>query len=247
MAAKKAKKEVATAGKIQKNGYSLRLAKVRDGKDFEKVYTLAEAVSAIKSCATAKFDESIDVSFNLGVDVKLSEQNIRGMVSLPNGTGKKITIAVFARDKKADEAKKAGAQIIGAEDLIEEVSKGKISFDRCIATPDMMPLLGKVAKVLGPKGLMPNPKLGTVSEDITAAVKNALGGQVEFRADKAGIVQASVGKASFSEDKLVENIKALYDALGKAKPAGFKGIYFKKMYLTSTMGPSVKVNMASAS
>lgn len=245
MAAKKAKKEANQENKIQKGDYSLRLAKAVQGKDLNKVYNLADAVQTIKSCATAKFDESIDLAVNMGIDVKQSDQNIRGVVSLPNGTGKKIKVAVFARDKKADEAKKAGAHIVGAEDLIEKVSKGELDFDKVIATPDMMALLGKVAKVLGPKGLMPNPKLGTVSDDVATAVKNVLAGQVEFRADKAGIIQATVGKASFAEDKLVENIKAFMDALNKAKPASFKGIYIKKLYLTSTMGPSVRVNNAS--
>jgi large subunit ribosomal protein L1 len=245
MAAKKAKKETGAKKEIEKGVYSLRLAKARNGKDFNKVLNLAEAVKLIKSTATAKFDEGIDLALNMGIDVTQSDQNIRGVVSLPNGTGKKLTIAVFARDKKADEAKKAGAQIVGAEDLIEKVSKGKIEFDKCIATPDMMPLLSKVAKILGPKGLMPNPKLGSVSEDVTTAVKNALAGQVEFRADKAGVVQTTVGKASFDDEKLVQNIKAFMDALGKAKPAGFKGIYIKKMYMTSTMGPSVRVNISS--
>lgn len=246
MAAKKAKKETSQEKGIQKGIYSLRLAKARHGKDFSKSLDLNDAVKLIKSSATAKFDESIDLALNMGIDVTQSDQNIRGVVSLPNGTGKKLTVAVFAKDKKADEAKKAGAQIVGAEDLIETVSKGKIEFDKCIATPDMMPLLSKVAKVLGPKGLMPNPKLGSVSDDVTTAVKNALAGQVEFRADKAGIVQTTVGKASFPEEKLAENIKAFMDALNKAKPAGFKGIYIKKMYLTSTMGPSVRVNASSA-
>ncbi len=246
MAAKKAKKDSNQENKIQKGEYSLRLAKARAGKDFAKTYDLAEAVATIKSCATAKFDESIDLALNLGVDVKQSDQNVRGVVSLPNGTGKKVNVAVFARDKKADEAKKAGAQIVGAEELIESVSKGTINFDKVIATPDMMPLLGKVAKVLGPKGLMPNPKLGTVSEDVAGAVKNVLAGQVEFRADKAGIVQATVGKASFDEAKLVENIKTFVDAINKAKPAALKGIYMKKMFITSTMGPSVRVNISSA-
>lgn len=247
MAAKKEKKvsKKSEGKEIQKGPYSLRLAKARHDKDFTKAYDLADALKLVKSCANTKFDESIDFAINMGIDVKQSDQNIRGVVPLPNGTGKKITVAVFARDKKADEAKKAGAQIVGAEDLVEKVSKGQINFDKCIATPDMMSLLGKVAKVLGPKGLMPNPKLGTVTEDVTGAVKNVLAGQVEFRADKAGIVQASIGKTSFAEDKLVENAKAFMEALNKAKPASFKGIYIKKMYLTSTMGPSVKVNIAS--
>ncbi len=241
MAAKKAKKEASQENKVEKGIYSLRLAKARQGKDLAKVYSLAEAVPTIKSAATAKFDESIDVAIVLGTDAKQSDQTVRGVVGLPNGTGKKVTVAVFARDKKADEAKKAGAQIVGAEELIEQVSKGEINFDKCIATPDMMPLLGKVAKVLGPKGLMPNPKLGTVSENVAEAVKNVMAGQIEFRADKAGIVQATVGKASFDDAKLIENIRAFIDALNKAKPAAFKGVMVKKLYLTSTMGPSVRI------
>ncbi len=247
MAAKKEKKTAKkTAGKeVEKGIYSLRLAKARHGKDFSTTLDLPEAVALIKSSATAKFDESIDLALNMGIDVTQSDQNIRGIVSLPNGTGKKLTVAVFARDKKAEEAKKAGAQIVGAEDLIEIVSKGKIEFDKCIATPDMMPLISKIAKILGPKGLMPNPKLGSVSDDVATAVKNALAGQVEFRADKAGVVQTTVGKASFSVEQLSQNIKTLMDALNKAKPSGFKGIYIKKMYLTSTMGPSVRVNASS--
>jgi len=240
-APKKGKKQEGQENKVEKGIYSLRLAKARQGKDFSKIYDIADALKITKECATAKFDESVDVVFNLGTDPKQSDQTVRGIVPLPNGTGKKVIVAVFARDKKADEAKKAGAQIVGAEDLIETVSKGKIDFDKVIATPDMMALLGKVAKVLGPKGLMPNPKLGSVTEDVAGAVKSALAGQVEFRADKAGVVQATVGKASFEAGKLVENIQALVDALNKAKPTGFKGIFIKKMYVTSTMGPSVKV------
>ncbi|HCR85704.1 MAG TPA: 50S ribosomal protein L1 [Alphaproteobacteria bacterium] len=238
---KKEKTEKSTTPKIAKGNRSVRYAKATVGKDFAKVYSLKEAVALVKSCASAKFDESVDVAVNLGIDVKQTDQNVRGVISLPNGTGKKVTIAVFARDKKADEAKKAGAQIIGAEDLIEKVAKGEVNFDKCIATPDMMPLLGKVAKVLGPKGLMPNPKLGSVSDDVATAVKNALAGQVEYRADKAGVIHAMVGKASFAEDSLVQNVQTLIDALNKAKPSNSKGVYLKKVSLSSTMGPSVKV------
>jgi large subunit ribosomal protein L1 len=233
---------MAKANKIEKHGYSMRLAKARDGKDFDALYTIEDAIKLVKECATAKFDESVDISINLGIDPRQSDQGVRGVVSLPNGTGKKVTVAVFARDAKADEAKKAGAKIVGAEELIEQVSKGEVNFDRCIATPDMMPLLGKVAKILGPKGLMPNPKLGTVSENVAEAVKNTLAGQVEYRAEKAGIVHAGVGKVSFDDKKLAENIKALYDAVVKAKPSGVKGTYIKKVAIGSTMGPSVKVN-----
>lgn len=240
MAAPK-KKEKSTEPKIEKGSRSVRYAKAVNGKDFTKSYALKDAISLAKSCVSAKFDESIDIAINLGVDVKQSDQNIRGVITLPNGTGKKVTVAVFARDKKADEAKKAGAQIIGAEDLIEKVSKGEINFDKCIATPDMMPLLGKVAKVLGPKGLMPNPKLGSVSEDVATAVKNALAGQVEYRADKAGVVHAIVGKSSFAEGALVQNVQTLMDAINKAKPSNSKGVYLKKISISSTMGPSIRV------
>jgi large subunit ribosomal protein L1 len=246
MAAPK-KKEKTNEPKIAKGSNSVRYAKLINGKDFLKVYNVKEAIALVKTLATAKFDESIDIAVNLGIDVKQTDQNVRGVVSLPNGTGKKITVAVFARDKKADEAKKAGAQVIGAEDLLEKVSKGEINFDKCIATPDMMPLLGKVAKVLGPKGLMPNPKLGSVTEDIAGAVKNALAGQVEFRADKAGVIHATIGKASFKEDALLENAKTLVDALNKAKPQGSKGIYLKKVTLSPTMGAGVKVIPSSFS
>ena len=236
---------MATKKKIEKNNNSLRLAKAIEGKDLQKTYTIAEAVAVIKSCATAKFDESIDVALNLGVDVKQTDQNVRGVITLPNGTGKKVRVAVFARDKKADEAKKAGAEIVGAEELIEKISKGEVNFDKCVATPDMMPLLGKVAKILGPKGLMPNPKLGSVTEDVATAVQNALAGQIEFRTDKGGIAHAIVGKASFKDDALIKNIKVLVSAIVKAKPSSSKGIYLKRLTLSSTMGPGVKVSIAS--
>jgi large subunit ribosomal protein L1 len=248
MAAPKKKDKKETAGNVvPKGNRSVRYAKATAGKDFLKPYALKEAIALVKSCVSAKFDESVDVSFNLGIDTKQTDQTVRGVISLPNGTGKKVTVAVFARDKKADEAKKAGAQIVGAEDLIEKVAKGEVNFDRCIATPDMMPLLGKVAKVLGPKGLMPNPKLGSVSDDVATAVKNALAGQVEYRAEKGGVVHAIVGKASFTEAALEENIKVLFDAVQKAKPSSSKGVYLKKITLSSTMGPSVKVVTSSIS
>jgi large subunit ribosomal protein L1 len=233
------------SNKIEKGFLSLKQAKARNGFDFSKPYTLADGIELIKKVTTSKFDESIDVAINLSIDAKQTDQNVRGVVTLPNGIGKKVIVAVFARDKKADEAKKAGADIIGAEELIESVAKGVINFDRCIATPDMMPLLGKVAKVLGPKGLMPNPKLGSVSDDVATAVKNAKSGQVEFRADKGGIVHACVGKKSFDAQKISENIKFLVDALNKAKPNGVKGNFIKKVTLTSTMGPGIRIEAGS--
>ena len=236
---------MAKAQKIEKGKYSLRLASARQDKDFDKLYLIEDAIKQVKECATAKFDESIDLYISLGIDSKQSDQNVRGVVGLPNGTGKKVVVAVFARDKKADEAKKAGATIVGAEDLIEQVQKGEVNFDRCIATPDMMPLIGRVAKVLGPKGLMPNPKLGSVTDDVGTAVKNALAGQVEFRAEKGGIVHAGVGKKSFDDAKLVENIKVLFDAVIKAKPSSAKGVYIKKVGLSSTMGAGFKVDPSS--
>jgi len=231
--------------KINKGKYSVRLATVRDGKDFEALYALEEALKLVKDCATAKFDESIDISFNLGVDTKQSDQNVREVVSLPHGTGKKVSVAVLAQDAKAEEAKKAGATIVGSDELIEDIKRGEIKFDKLIATPDMMPMLGQVAKILGPKGLMPNPKLGSVTQDVDAAVKSALAGQVELRAEKGGVVHAIVGKKSFDDKKLLENIKALSGALVKAKPSGVKGVYIKKVSLSSTMGVGVKVNVDS--
>ena len=218
-----------------------RTVTARQGIDREKLYTIDEAVKMVKERAKAKFDETIEVAINLGVDPRHADQMVRGVVTLPNGTGRTLRVGVFARGAKADEAKAAGADVVGAEDLVEKVQNGSIDFDRCIATPDMMPLVGRLGKVLGPRGLMPNPKIGTVTMDVTGAVKGAKGGSVEFRVEKAGILQAGVGKASFSEEKLVENIKALADAVSKAKPAGSKGTYIQRVAVSSTMGPGVKV------
>lgn len=215
--------------------------------DSNKAYSLDEAVGILKQHAKAKFDETIEVAMNLGVDPRHSDQMVRGVVLLPNGTGKNVRVAVFAKDKKADEARAAGADIVGADDLAEQIQAGNMNFDRVIATPDMMALVGRLGKVLGPRGLMPNPKLGTVTPDVAGAVKAAKGGQVEFRAEKAGIVHGGVGKASFSEEALAQNIRAFADAVIKAKPAGAKGTYVKKVSLTSTMGPGVKIDVASLS
>jgi len=222
-----------------------RLKAAREGIDREKLYTITEAVKMIKERAKSKFDETIEVSMNLGVDPRHADQMVRGVVSLPNGTGRTLRVGVFARGPKADEARAAGADVVGAEDLVEKVQAGEINFDRCIATPDMMPLVGRLGKVLGPRGMMPNPKIGTVTMDVTSAVKGAKGGSVEFRVEKAGIVQAGIGKASFSEEKLVENIKALADAVAKAKPAGSKGTYVQRVAVSSTMGPGIKVEPAT--
>lgn len=210
-----------------------------------KAYQLKEAVSLVKGNAKAKFDETIEVAINLGVDPKHADQMVRGVVAMPNGIGKTLRVAVFAKGPKADEAKAAGANLVGAEELADEIAKGKMDFDRCIATPDMMGVVGKLGKVLGPRGLMPNPKLGTVTMDVAAAVKAAQGGQVEFRVEKAGIVHAGIGKASFSESALEQNIRALVDAVVKAKPAGAKGTYLKKVALSSTMGVGVEVDVAN--
>ena len=222
-----------------------RTTKIREGVDPAKAYPLAEAVKMVKERAKAKFDETIEIAMNLGVDPTHADQMVRGVVNLPNGSGRTLRVGVFAKGAKADEAKAAGADVVGAEDLFEKVNKGEIDFDRCIATPDMMPLVGRLGKVLGPRGIMPNPKVGTVTMDVTNAVKGAKGGSVEFRVEKAGIVQAGVGKASFSEDKLVENIKAFADAVQKAKPAGAKGHYINRVSLSSTMGPGVKIETAT--
>ena len=212
-----------------------------------KAYTIEEAVKLLKECAKErKFDETIEVSLNLGIDPKYADQQVRGVTSLPHGTGAKVRVAVIARDAKAAEAKAAGADIVGAEDLIEQIKSGKIDFDRCIATPDMMGLVGQVAKVLGPKGMMPNPKLGTVTPDVKKAVEEAKAGSIEFRAEKTGIVQAGVGKASFDEKKLVQNIAFFIDAIQKARPTGAKGTFMKKITVSSTMGPGLKLDMASA-
>ena len=222
-----------------------RTKKAREGIDPEKAYTIIEAVKLVKERAKAKFDETIEIAMNLGVDPTHADQMVRGVVTLPNGSGRTLRVGVFARGAKADEAKAAGADIVGAEDLVEKVSKGEIDFDRCIATPDLMPLVGRLGKVLGPRGMMPNPKVGTVTMDVTGAVKGAKGGAVEFRVEKAGIVQAGVGKASFSDQQLVENIRAFVDAVAKAKPAGAKGTYVKKVSLSSSQGVGVKVDASS--
>ena len=208
--------------------------------------TVEEAVSLVKGNATAKFDETVEIAMNLGVDPRHADQMVRGTVNLPNGTGKTVRVAVFARGPKADEAKEAGADIVGAEDLMETVQGGTIEFDRCIATPDMMPIVGRLGKVLGPRNLMPNPKVGTVTMDVAAAVADAKGGQVQFKAEKAGVVHAGVGKASFDEAKLVENVKAFVEAVAKAKPTGAKGAYMKKIALSSSMGPGVSIDVNSA-
>lgn len=214
--------------------------------DRTKEYALADAVKLLKDAATKRnFDETIEIAINLNIDPRHSDQAVRGMISLPNGTGATVRVAVFARDDKAEAAKKAGADIVGAEDLVDQIKGGTIDFDRCIATPDMMAMVGQVAKILGPKGMMPNPKLGTVTPDVEKAVKDAKGGAIEFRAEKAGIIHAGVGKASFDQGKLEENIKAFYDAIMKARPSGAKGTYVRKVTLTSTMGPGIKLTTDS--
>jgi large subunit ribosomal protein L1 len=222
-----------------------RTNKAREGIDREKLYSIDEAVKMIKDRAKAKFDETIEIAMNLGVDPRHADQMVRGVVLLPNGTGRSLRVGVFARGAKADEARAAGADVVGAEDLVEKVQGGTIDFDRCIATPDLMPLVGRLGKVLGPRGMMPNPKVGTVTMDVTGAVKGAKGGSVEFRVEKAGIVQAGVGKASFAAEKLVQNIKAFADAVQKAKPAGAKGTFINRVAVSSSMGPGVKVEPAS--
>jgi len=222
-----------------------RINAARMDIDRMKLYPIDEAVKLVKERAKAKFDETIEVSMNLGVDPKQTDQQVRGIVNLPNGSGRTSRVAVFAKGAKADEAKKAGADVVGAEDLVEQVNKGQINFDRCIATPDMMPLVGRLGKVLGPRGLMPNPKVGTVTNDLPAAIKAQKGGAVEFRVEKAGIVQAGIGKASFSADALTQNIRALADAVAKSKPSGVKGTFIKRVALSSTMGPGVRIEPAS--
>jgi large subunit ribosomal protein L1 len=218
-----------------------RTKKIREGVDRMKLYPIDEAINMIKERAKSKFDETVEVAMNLGVDPRHADQMVRGVVNLPNGSGRTQRVAVFARGAKADEARAAGADVVGAEDLVEKVQGGNIDFDRCIATPDLMGLVGRLGKVLGPRGLMPNPRVGTVTMDVTNAVRGAKGGSVEFRVEKAGIVQAGVGKASFEADKLVANIKAFADAVQKAKPAGAKGTYINRVAVSSTMGPGVKV------
>ena len=218
-----------------------RTENARAGIDRAKFYPLPEAVQLIKDRAKAKFDETIEIAMNLGVDPRHADQMVRGVVNLPNGSGRTQRVAVFARGAKAEEAKAAGADIVGAEDLVEKVNAGQIDFDRCIATPDLMPLVGRLGKVLGPRGLMPNPKVGTVTADVTNAVRGAKGGSVEFRVEKAGIIHAGVGKASFPAEKLVENVRAFADAVQKAKPSGAKGSFVNKISISSTMGPGVKI------
>jgi large subunit ribosomal protein L1 len=222
-----------------------RVKKGREGIDRVKLYPLGDAIKLVKERANAKFDETVEIAMNLGVDPKHADQMVRGVVNLPHGTGRVLRVAVFARAAKADEAKAAGADIVGAEDLVAAIQGGTIAFDRCVATPDMMPLVGRLGKILGPRGLMPNPKVGTVTMDVAGAVKASKGGAVEFRAEKAGIVHGSVGKASFAPDKLAENITAFVDAVAKAKPQAAKGTYIQRVALSSTMGPGVKVDPAT--
>jgi len=222
-----------------------RTQQIREGVDRNKLYGLKEAVTMVKERAKAKFDETVEIAFNLGVDPRHADQMVRGVVNLPNGTGRSVRVAVFARGDKAEEAKAAGADIVGAEDLVEIVQGGTIDFDRCIATPDMMPLVGRLGKVLGPRGMMPNPKVGTVTPDVKAAVQASKGGAVEFRVEKAGIVHAGVGKASFDAKALEENIRAFADAVNKAKPSGAKGTYVKRVAISSTMGPGLKIDPSS--
>jgi large subunit ribosomal protein L1 len=225
--------------------HNKRLVAAKAGVDRAKNYALAEAVALVKTNARAKFDETVEISMNLGIDPRHADQMVRGLISLPNGTGKTLRVGVFARGAKAEEATAAGADVVGAEDLAEKVQAGDIQFDRCIATPDMMGLVGRLGKILGPRGLMPNPKLGTVTMDVKGAIAAAKAGQVEFRAEKAGIIHAGIGKASFSDEKLLENIRALVDAIQKAKPTGAKGTYLQKVALSSSMGPGVRVDVAS--
>lgn len=222
-----------------------RLKSARESIDRDRSYAIEEAVSLVKDGAKAKFDETIEMAMNLGVDPRHADQMVRGVVSLPHGSGKSVRVGVFAKGDKAEAAKAAGADVVGAEDLAERVQGGDIPFDRCIATPDMMAVVGRLGKVLGPRGMMPNPKLGTVTPDVEKAVQDAKGGSVEFRVEKAGVIHAGVGKASFSQEALVENVKAFADAINRAKPSGAKGTYMKKVSLSSTMGPGVKIDVPS--
>ncbi len=223
--------------------FKAAIAKIDNTNDL----SVSEAVKVVKSNATAKFDETIEIAMNLGVDPRHADQMVRGVCNLPNGTGRSARVAVFAKDAKADEARAAGADIVGADDLVEKIQNGEMDFDRVIATPDMMPLVGRVARVLGPKGMMPNPKVGTVTMDVTKAVSDAKGGAVEFRVEKAGVIHAGVGKASFTEDKLAENVTAFLSAIQKARPTGAKGTFVKKIALSSTMGPSVRIDTSEVS
>lgn len=223
-----------------------RLKAARESIDRETLYPVAEAIRLVKAAAGARFDETVEAAIGLGVDPRHADQMVRGVVALPNGTGKSVRVAVFARGDKAEEAAAAGADTVGAEDLAEKVANGDIGFDRCIATPDMMPVVGRLGKILGPRGLMPNPKLGTVTNDAAGAVRAVKGGQVEFRVEKAGIVHAGIGKASFGEDQLVANLKAFVDAVNRAKPSGAKGTYLKKVTVSTSMGPGAKIEVASA-
>ena len=229
---------------MAKHGKRLRAA--REAFAGKENISVEDAVALIKANATAKFDETVEVALNLGVDPRHADQMVRGVVTLPNGTGKTVRVAVFARGPKADEAKEAGADIVGAEDLMETIQSGKIEFDRCIATPDMMPIVGRLGKILGPRNLMPNPKVGTVTMDVAAAVQSAKGGQVQFKVEKAGVIHAGIGKVSFDAEKLAENLRAFVDAVAKAKPTGAKGAYMRKVSVSSTMGPGVSVDLASA-
>jgi len=226
-------------------GHGKRLRNAYDKIDRARFYALPEAVKILKESAVKKFDETVEVAMNLGIDTRHSDQQVRGVVALPHGTGKGVRVAVFAKGEKANEAKAAGADLVGAEDLAEKVQKGEIDFDRMIATPDMMAVVGKLGKILGPRGLMPNPKLGTVTMDVAKAVKEAKAGQVQYRAEKAGIVHAGVGRMNFPDEAIIANVRAFYDAVAKAKPSGVKGIYIKKVSLSSTMGPGMKLDIAS--
>ncbi|MEM7227068.1 MAG: 50S ribosomal protein L1 [Pseudomonadota bacterium] len=221
-----------------------RLKAAYEQVDRNKLHTLDEAIALVKKASVVKFDETVEIAMNLGVDPRHADQNVRGVVTLPNGTGKSVRVAVFAKGPKAEEATAAGADVVGAEELQAQVQGGEINFDRCIATPDMMPIVGRLGKILGPRGMMPNPKLGTVTNDVTAAVQAAKGGQVEFRAEKAGLIHAGVGKASFADDDLAGNIRAFIQAINNAKPSGAKGTYIKRVSVSSTMGPGVKVDVA---
>lgn len=226
--------------------FGKRVRKAQEAFAGKSIITVEEAVKLIKGAASAKFDETLEISMNLGVDPRHADQMVRGVVTLPNGTGKTVRVAVFARGVKADEAKAAGADIVGAEDLLETIQGGKIEFDRCIATPDMMPLVGRLGKILGPRNLMPNPKVGTVTMDVKSAVEAAKGGEVQFKVEKAGIIHGGIGKVSFSEEALAQNVRAFVDAVNKSKPSGAKGAYLKKISVSSTMGPGVALDIASA-